>query len=71
MMTIPSASEIRALLRSEITAFVERCFYHLNPSAKFSMNWHIEAIADKLEACRQGKIRRLIIIFATKPQVSA
>jgi len=25
------------------------------------MNWHIEMIAAKLEACRQGKIRRLII----------
>jgi predicted phage terminase large subunit-like protein len=25
------------------------------------MNWHIEVMAAKLEACRQGKIRRLII----------
>src|SRR6516164_7837422 len=27
----------------------------------FLPNWHIEVIAAKLEACRQGKIRRLII----------
>lgn len=25
------------------------------------MNWHIEVIAAKLEACRRGEIRRLII----------
>ena len=25
------------------------------------MNWHIEIVAAKLEACRRGEIRRLII----------
>ncbi len=61
MITIPTAAEVRALLRTDPTAFIERCFYHLNPYAKFLMNWHLEMIANKLEACREGKIRRLII----------
>jgi hypothetical protein len=31
------------------------------PQTKFWPNWHIEHIAGKLEACRQGKIKRLVI----------
>ena len=37
-----------------------RCFHDLNPQAELAMNWHIEVIAAKLAAVRQGKIRRLI-----------
>jgi len=54
-------AEYRAILRQDFCAFIQRCFHELNPEAKFSMNWHIELIAAKLEACRQGKIKRLII----------
>ncbi|HKF59467.1 MAG TPA: phage terminase large subunit [Blastocatellia bacterium] len=60
-MTIPTAAELRALLRTDFSAFSERCFYQLNPSARFMMNWHIEVIASKLDDCRRGKLRRLII----------
>src|SRR5437016_1163629 len=54
-------AEYRALLRQDFCAFIQRCFHELNPQAQFLWNWHIEVLAAKLEACRQGKIRRLII----------
>jgi hypothetical protein len=38
-----------------------RCFYDLNPQTELAPNWHIEVIAAKLMAVRQGEIRRLII----------
>jgi len=60
-VTIPTAAEYRALLRTDFNSFIERCFYQLNPNTRYLMNWHLELIASKLEACRQGKIRRLII----------
>jgi len=60
-ITIPTAADMRALLRSDFAAFIERCFYQLNPSAKFMPNWHHEVIASRLDDCRRGKLRRLII----------
>ena len=54
-------AEYQALLRQDFTTFVARCFHELNPQAELAMNWHLEVIAAKLTAVRQGKIRRLII----------
>ncbi len=54
-------SEYDAVLRSDLSFFTQRCFAELNPQAAFAMNWHIEVIAAKLTAVRDGKIRRLII----------
>src|ERR1700730_6033088 len=56
-----SPREYEAVLRSDLGYFAERCFYQLNPQATFLMNWHLEVIAAKLVAVREGKIRRLII----------
>jgi predicted phage terminase large subunit-like protein len=56
-----SPSDYRALLRRDLYAFIERCFYELNPTATFKHNWHIEVIASALEACRRGEMARLII----------
>src|SRR5258705_7330497 len=53
--------EYEAVLRSDLGYFAERCFYQLNPQAAFLMNWHLQVIAAKLVAVREGKIRRLII----------
>src|SRR5438034_717934 len=55
-----SPREYDAILRSDLGYFAERCFCELNPQAAFAMNWHIEVIAAKLAAVREGKIRRLI-----------
>jgi hypothetical protein len=54
-------TEYDTLLRQDFPTFAARCFYELNPQAELAMNWHIEVIAAKLAAVRQGKIRRLII----------
>src|SRR6266513_6177707 len=56
-----SPRELEVILRSDLGYFAERCFYDLNPQAAFAMNWHIEVIAAKLAAVREGKIPRLII----------
>lgn len=42
-------------------SFAERSFYELNPQTKFISSPHIELLVSRLEACRAGKIRRLIV----------
>lgn len=54
-------TEYETLLRQDFSTFAARCFHNLNPQTEFAMNWHVEVIAAKLTAVRQGKIRRLII----------
>src|SRR5690349_21134073 len=51
----------KEILSSDLGYFAERCFCELNPQAAFLPNWHIEVIAAKLAAVREGRIRRLII----------
>ena len=50
-----------ALLYHDFASFAARAFRELNPRTAFLMNWHLEVIAAKLTAVREGKIRRLII----------
>src|SRR6202140_868284 len=54
-------AEYQVLLRSGFWFFAQRCFCHLNPQTTLATNWHLEVIAAKLTAVREGKIRRLII----------
>jgi predicted phage terminase large subunit-like protein len=56
-----TAKEYRAVLRQDLVSFIQRCFYELNPQAQFLWNWHIEILAAKLKAVRDGRIKRLII----------
>jgi hypothetical protein len=56
-----SRREYGLILRSDLSCFAERCFAELNPRAPFLPNCHIEVIAAKLTAVREGKIKRLII----------
>jgi hypothetical protein len=53
--------EFYSILRSDFVAFVQRSFCELNPQTAYLHNWHIEVIAEALEQCRLGKLRRLII----------
>jgi predicted phage terminase large subunit-like protein len=53
--------EYRLILKQDLTSFIERSFLELNPAATFSSNWHLQVLAAKLELCRQGKLRRLIV----------
>jgi predicted phage terminase large subunit-like protein len=54
-------AEYETLLRQDFSTFAARCFHDLNPQTELAMNWHLEVIAGKLTAVREGKIRRLII----------
>ena len=61
MIENPTPADYETLLRQDFTSFAARCFYDLNPQTELAMNWHVEVIAAKLTAVRQGKIQRLII----------
>src|ERR1700758_4195154 len=54
-------AEYETLLRQDFSTFAARCFYDLNPQTELAMNWHLEVIAAKLTAVRQGQIPRLIV----------
>jgi hypothetical protein len=53
--------EYYAFLRRDFSSFIERAFGHLNPTTPFLDTWHLDLLAAKLEACRQGTITRLIL----------
>jgi predicted phage terminase large subunit-like protein len=53
--------EYLPVLRNDFYSFAERCFYELNPQTPLVSAPYIEMIASKLEACRQGRCKRLII----------
>ena len=53
--------ELDSLIRSDLMAFIERSFIELNPQTRFCDSPHIEVMASKLEACRRGEIKRLIV----------
>src|SRR5580704_7485128 len=53
--------DYHAILRQDFCGFIERSFYELNPGTEFLPNWHIEVIAEELEACRRGETKRLIV----------
>src|SRR6516165_10224237 len=54
-------AEYDALLRGDLAAFAHLAFRTLYPRTPFLMNWHIEVIASRLAAVRDGRIRRLVI----------
>src|ERR1700722_4324841 len=56
-----SYAEYEFILRRDLMSFIERSFYELNPQTSFSKSPHIEVTASRLEACRQGKTKRLIV----------
>jgi len=58
---LPSMEEYQAALRQDLMTFTERCFHQLNPQGGYLHNWHLDLIVDRLERCRRGECRRLII----------
>ena len=53
-------AEYEVLLRHDLATFAGRCFHDLNPQTCLTTNWHLEVIAAKLTAVREGRIRRLM-----------
>lgn len=56
-----TTSLICALLRQDFPSFIHKTFTTINPGITYCPNWHIDLIADRLEAVRRGEINRLII----------
>lgn len=56
-----SPQEYQAILRVDLTTFIERAFYELNPSGAYVPGKYIELLASVLENCRTGKTKRQII----------
>lgn len=56
-----SPVEFEFILRQDLTSFIERSFYELNPQTLLVSSPHIEVIASRLEACRRGATKRLIV----------
>jgi predicted phage terminase large subunit-like protein len=54
-------AEFMSVLRRDFPSFIERAFYEVNPQKAFLSGPHIELIAARLEDCRRGKTKRLII----------
>jgi predicted phage terminase large subunit-like protein len=56
-----SFNEYQFLMRRDLMSFTERSFSELNPQTTFSKSPHIEVLASRLENCRQGKTKRLVV----------
>ena len=54
-------AEYETMQRQDFGTFAGRCFVDLNPQTDLAINWHLEVIAAKLTAVRNGEIKRLII----------
>lgn len=52
---------LQAVLREDFSSFIHKCFTTINPGIEYQPNWHIDFIAEYLEAIRMGKTKRLII----------
>lgn len=52
---------INEALHTDFSFFIQKTFSTVDPGTKYLHNWHVDVIAEYLEACRQGEIKRLII----------
>ena len=53
--------ELDAVLRQDLTAFVQKVFDTVSPGDAYKDNWHIQAIAYELGRCVDGENTRLLI----------
>jgi len=56
-----SYAEYEFILRNDLMSFIERSFRELNSQTVFLTSPHIEVMASRLEACRRGTTKRLIV----------
>ncbi|MFQ5985300.1 MAG: phage terminase large subunit [Alphaproteobacteria bacterium] len=52
---------LRAVLRQDLSSFIAKVFETVDPGTPFLPNWHIDLIAEYLEACARGEVTRLVI----------
>ncbi|MGZ8432789.1 MAG: phage terminase large subunit [Candidatus Binatia bacterium] len=48
-------------LRINLPEFIKQTFRTVSPAHEYEHNWHVDAIAEYLNACERGEVRRLII----------
>ena len=61
---------LQAILRKRLDAFCQKTFHVVSPSDLYLANWHITVIADHLEQCLRGNIKRLIITMPPRSMKS-
>ena len=49
------------MLRTHLSSFIAKSFHTIDPNTRYLSNWHIDAIAEYLEATRRSEITRLLI----------
>lgn len=49
------------IVKEDFASFIGKAFTVVNPAHVYESNWHIDYIAEHLEAVRRGEIKRLII----------
>lgn len=52
---------VDAVLRKDLLSFIQKSFNTITPAKTFKDNWHLEGLAWRLEECRKGNIKRLLI----------
>ena len=52
---------LQALLRQDLGAFAERCFYEAAGGRNYLHNWHLDALAHHLTMVADGRCKRLVI----------
>ena len=55
------AQVLKALLRTDLVAFVQKVFQTVSPGDTYRHNWHIEAICFELVQCLSGANTRLVV----------
>jgi len=60
-MSERAAYFLKEAYKCNLGLFTRKCFFALNASEEYYHNWHIDAIAEYLTACKKRQIRRLII----------
>ena len=53
--------ETEALMRAWFPFFTQRCFGHLNPRTPLHWGPYLDLLTTKLDACRRGELKRLIV----------
>lgn len=51
----------RALLGQSLRDFIAGAWHVVEPAAEYKRNWHIDVMAEHLEAASKGELRRLVI----------
>jgi hypothetical protein len=58
---VGASTVLRALLRTDLSSFIQRGFATVDPGTRYRHNWHIDAIAHALEQVASGQVSRLIV----------